>query len=163
VTIFSSIHPRPQKFISNYRYYCSAEALSLKPNTFDAVPRRKSITVFKAGGRWIFKHFFDDREIFRELADYYNKNLYRFEFKTVGERNKALKLLEMRGFDVDLVEDLKGYVVKLPRHSRYAAVLKNSVALIETPEWLIFLMKDQAAVEEAQRLGAKIVEVDVKF
>ena len=37
----------------------------------------------------------------------------------------------MRGFDVDLVEDLKGYAVKLPRHSRHAAVLKNSVALIE--------------------------------
>ena len=119
--------------------------------------------MFKAGGHWIFKHFFDDREIFRELADYYNKDLYRFEFKTIGERNKALKLLEMRGFDVDLVEDLKGYVVKLPRHSRYAAVLKNSVAMIEAPEWRIFLMKDQAAAEEAQRLGAKIVEVDVKF
>ena len=81
----------------------------------------------------------------------------------MGERNKALKLLEMRGFDVDLVEDLKDYAVKLPRHSRYAAVLKNSVAMIETPEWRIFLMKDQAAVEEAQRLGAKMVEVDVKF
>jgi hypothetical protein len=53
-------------------------------------------------------------------------------------------------FDVDLVEDLKGYAVKLPRHSRYAGVLKNSVAMIETPEWHIFPMKDQAAVEEAQ-------------
>ena len=139
------------------------EAFPLQPNTFDVVPRRKSITMFKAAGHWIFKHFFDDREIFQELADYYDKDLYRFEFKTIGERKKALKLLEMRGFDVDLVEDLKGYVVKLPRHSRYAAVLKNSVALIETPEWRIFLMKDLAAAEEAQRQGAKIVEVDVKF
>ena len=64
---------------------------------------------------------------------------------------------------MDLVEDLKGYAVKLPRHSRYAAVLKNSVALIETPEWRIFLMKDQAAVEEAQSQGTKLVEVEVKF
>jgi len=119
--------------------------------------------MFKTAGGWIFKHFFDDREIFRDLADHYNKDLYRFEFKTVGERNKALKLLEMRGFDVDLEEDLRGYVVKLPRHNRYAPVLKNSVAMIETPEWHIFLMKDPAAVEEARRLGAKIVEVDVKF
>jgi len=119
--------------------------------------------VFKAGGHWIFKHFFGDREIFKELADYYNKDLYRFEFKTVGERNKALKLLDMRGFDVDLVEDLKGYVVKLPRYSKYAPVLKISVAMIETPEWRIFLMKDLAAVEEGQKHGAKIVEVDVKF
>jgi hypothetical protein len=62
-----------------------------------------------------------------------------------------------------MVEDLKGYAVKLPRHSRYAAVLKNSVAMIETPEWRIFLKKDLASVEEAQKQGAKIVEVGVKF
>lgn len=54
-------------------------------------------------------------------------------------------------------------MVKLPRYSKYAPVLKNSVAMIETPEWRIFLMKDLAAVEDAQKQGAKIVEVDVKF
>ncbi len=71
--------------------------------------------------------------------------------------------MDLRGFDVELVEDLRGYEVKLPRYSKYAPVLKNSVAMIETPEWRIFLMKDLAAVEEAQKHGAKIVEVDVKF
>jgi len=35
--------------------------------------------------------------------------------------------------------------------------------MIDTPEWRIFLMKDLAAVEEAQMHGAKIIEVDVKF
>jgi hypothetical protein len=59
------------------------------------LPRRKRIIIFKAAGGWVFKHFFDDSAIFRELADHYNKDLYRFEFKTVGERNKALKLLEL--------------------------------------------------------------------
>jgi hypothetical protein len=33
--------------------------------------------------------------------------------------------------------------------------------MIETPEWRIFLMKDLAGVEEAQRQGAKLVEVEV--
>ena len=107
--------------------------------------------MFKAAGGWIFKHFFDDSAIFKELADHYNKDLYRFEFKTVGERNKALKLLELRGFEVELVENLREYAVKLPRYSKYAPVLKISVAMIETPEWRIFLMKDLAAVEEAER------------
>jgi hypothetical protein len=74
----------------------------------------------------------------------------------MGGRNKALKLLEIRGFDVYLVEDLKGYVVKLPRHSRYAAVLKNTVALIETPEWCIFLMKDLAAARGGAEAERKI-------
>jgi hypothetical protein len=42
-------------------------------------------------------------------------------------------------------------------------VLKNSLAQIETDEWRIFLMKDLAAVKEALRKGAKLVEVDVHF
>ena len=41
--------------------------------------------------------------------------------------------------------------------------LKNSVAMIETPEWRIFLMKDLSAAEEAQKQGAKLMEVEVKF
>lgn len=135
----------------------------MQANTFDVTEKRKRVTMFKIGSRWIFKHFFDDKEIFRELADHYDKDNYRFEYKTIGERNKVQKLLELRGFDIDLVEDQKGYVVKLNRYSKYAPVLKNSVAHIETPEWRIFLMKDLAAVEEAQKLGAKMVEVDVKF
>lgn len=44
------------------------------------------------------------------------------------------------------------------RHS-----LKSFVAMIETPEWRIFLMKDLSAAEEAQKQGAKLVEVEVKF
>ena len=63
------------------------------------LPRHKSITMFKVASGWIFKHFFDDSEIFRELADHYSKALYRFEFKIIGERNKALKLLELRVFE----------------------------------------------------------------
>ncbi len=135
----------------------------MQANVFDAVQRKKRINLFKAGNRWIFKYYFEDQEIFRELAEYYDKNGYRFVFKTLGERNKALKILERKGFEIALIENARGYVVKLGRYSRYAPLLKNSVAHIETPEWRIFLMKDLAAVEEALRLGAKLVEVDVKF
>ena len=72
-----------QNITSNYHDNYSAEAFSLQTNTFDVIPRRKRITMFKAGGHWIFKHFFDDRETFRELADHYDKDLYRFEFKRI--------------------------------------------------------------------------------
>lgn len=37
------------------------------------------------------------------------------------------------------------------------------MTMIDTPEWRIFLMKDLAAMEGAQKHGAKIIEVDVKF
>jgi hypothetical protein len=57
----------------------------------------------------------------------------------VSARNQALKLLERSGFDYDLIEDLEGYVVKLPKSAKYAHVLKNSVAVKETADERIFL------------------------
>jgi hypothetical protein len=131
-------------------------------NAIPVVPK-KSITIIKAGSHWIFKHFFKDRETFLELADYYDRDGYRFVLKTPGERNLVQKLLEQRGFAVELVENSRGYVVKLSHKSRYAGVLKNSLAQIETSEWRIFLMKDQNAVKEALQQGAKLVTVDVQF
>ena len=47
--------------------------------TFDVVPKRKRIIVFKLGNLWVFKQFFDNRELFTALLDYYNKDQYRFE------------------------------------------------------------------------------------
>ncbi len=128
------------------------------PNTFDVIPKRKHITVFKLGKLWVFKYFFDDKTLFQALLGNYNKDQYRFEFTSIGARNNALKLLERSGFDYDLVADLKGYVVKLPKSAKYAQILKNSVAFKETANERIFLMKDLAAIEEAVGLGAKLYE-----
>ena len=132
-------------------------------NTFDVIERRKHITIFKLGKLWVFKQFFDNHELFNALLDYYNKDQYRFEFKSTGARNTTLKLLKRNGFDYDLVEDLKGYVVQLPKSAKYAQVLKNSVAFKETANERVFLMKDLAAVEEAVGLGAKVYEGEISF
>ena len=131
--------------------------------TFDVIPKRTHITFFKLGKLWVFKQFFDNHELFNALQYYYNKDLYRFEFKSIGARNNALKLLERNGFDYDLVEDMNGYVVQLPKSAKYAQILKNSVSFKETANERIFLMKDLAAVEEAVSLGAKIVDGEVAF
>lgn len=112
---------------------------------------------------WVFKYFFEDKELFKAFLGWYNKDLYRFEFKSLGSRNQALKLLEKSGLDYDLVENLSGYVVKLPKSAKYAQVLKNSVAAKETANDRLFLMKDLAAVEEAVSLGAKVYEDEVTF
>ena len=111
-------------------------------STLDAVPKRKCISVFKVGKLWLFKVFFDNRELFEALLDHYNKDLYRFEFKSTGARNNALKL---------------------PKFAKYAQILKNSVASKDTARERLFLMKDLSAVEEAVGLGAKIVEGYVVF
>ena len=135
----------------------------LKFAPFDITKRRKGIKVFKVGKLWIFKHFFEDKEIFKALVNYFNQDQYRYEFKSIGARNNALKIMEQNGIDYDLVEDLTGYVVKLPKFSKYAPILKNSIATKETATERLFLMKDLASVEEAAGLGAKITEEKVSF
>ena len=135
----------------------------MMPNTFDVIPKRKRLVVFKVGKLWVFKQFFDNHELFNVLLDYYNKDQYRFEFKSIGARNNALKILERNGFDYDLVEDLQSYVVKLPKIAKYAQILNNSAPTKETATERIFLMKDLAAVEEALSLGAEKIEGDVAF
>jgi hypothetical protein len=135
----------------------------LKFASFDITKRRHRINIFKVGKLWLFKHFFDDTDMFKALVDYYNHDQYRFEFKSIGGRNNALKILEQNGFDYDIIEDFTGYVVKLPKFSKYAPILKNSVATKETATERIFLMKDLAAVEEAVSLDAKIAEENVSF
>lgn len=133
------------------------------PDVAPPAAPKKSITIVKAGRHWMFKQFFEDKDIFRELADYYDKDGYRFVLRTPGEKNLVQKLLERRGFEVILAESSRGYVVKLSRQSRYAGVLKNSLAIIETDEWRVFLMKDRASAMQALHQGAKLVEVDVQF
>ena len=61
------------------------------------------------------------------------------------------------------IEDLKGYVVQLPKSAKYAQILKNSVAFKETANERVFLMKDLAAGEEAVGLGAKVYEGVISF
>jgi hypothetical protein len=51
-------------------------------------------------------------------------------------------------------------MVKLSRYSKYAPLLKNSLSHMETSDWRIFLMKGQAAVEEATRMGAEMHQGD---
>jgi hypothetical protein len=129
-------------------------------NTFDVIQRPKKIILFKLGKLWVFKHFFDDKAIFKAFAESYNEDKFRFEFKTFGARNQALKILDRAGFDYELVEDLSPFVVKISRYSRYAPLLKNSISFMETADWRQFLMKDSAAVEEAVRMGAELYQGD---
>jgi hypothetical protein len=132
----------------------------MQPNTFDVIQRNKKINLFKLGKIWVFKHFFDDKAIFKALAENYNEDKFRFEFKTFGAGNQALKILEKAGFDYELVEDLRPFLVKISRYSKYAPLLKNSISFMETADWRIFLMKDSVAVEEAVRMGAEPYQGD---
>jgi hypothetical protein len=123
---------------------------------FNVQKKRNRINVFKIGKIYVFKHFFDDKEIFKGLVDFYNSELFRFEMKNAGARNKVMKFLDMKGgFDVYIIEDPADFMVKIGKDKKYAGILRNSVDFRETNDARIFIMKDIAAVEEAISLGAE--------
>jgi len=116
---------------------------------------RKKINVFKIGKRYCFKYYFANRQIFTELSPYYNKEKYRFECGTAGERNKIIKYLWKVGFDVTIVEDLHEYIIKIDRMKPYVSILKDSIEQAEIGRDRIFLMKDMNSVEYAIKQGAE--------
>jgi hypothetical protein len=105
---------------------------------------------FKNGNKWVFKYFFDDKSIFRELANYYSRSNYCFEMSSIQDRDKVKALLESKGFDVQIVEDTSDFLVRIPKNQKYAPILKNSVANWLENEWRIFLMKDKISAELAE-------------
>jgi hypothetical protein len=127
----------------------------MSSSTSDAEYKQKKIDIFKIGGLWCFKYFFGDKEIFKELLEYYNQDKYRFELATVGERNKMMKYLERKGFELALIENPSDYSVKIDRAKRYAPILKNSIDHKEEEKIRIFIMKDLASVKEALENGAE--------
>ncbi|RCV64735.1 hypothetical protein C5S53_07220 [Methanophagales archaeon] len=126
--------------------------------TFDIEPeKKKKLNFFKIGKIWCFKYFFDDKEIFNDLLEYYNRVKYRFELGSVGARNKIMKYLEKKGFGPVLIEDTSAYTVKIDRFKKYGTILRNSIDYDEKGTDRIFVMNDFVSVEDAIANGAERV------
>jgi len=76
--------------------------------------------------------------------------------KTAGERNKVMKLLDMKGYDPTLIEDPATFTVEINRYQNYAELLKNSVESYPLRDKMVLVMKDMAGVEQAIALGAVV-------
>ncbi len=125
--------------------------------TFDITEKRPCINIFKLGGAYYFKHFFDDHELFRELEPFYEKAQYRFRMATAGERNKVMKLLDKKGYDTNLIEDPSLFTVEISRYQKYGELLKNSVESYPLRDKIVLVMKDMAWVEQAVAMGAMVI------
>ncbi|MBE0524679.1 MAG: hypothetical protein IBX40_10155 [Methanosarcinales archaeon] len=77
---------------------------------FDVTEKRPCINIFKIGNAYYFKHFLNDPDLFRELEPYYEKPRYRFRTATAGERNKVMKLLDKKGYEPTLIEDITPFL-----------------------------------------------------
>lgn len=122
--------------------------------SFDLTEKRSCINIFKLSGAYYFKQFFDDRELFRELEPFYEKQRYRFKMPTAGERNKVMKILDRNGYDPTLIEDPAPYTVEISKNQKHGELLKNSVESYPLRDKIIFVMKDMVWVEQALAMGA---------
>jgi len=100
----------------------------------------RDYNIFKIGGIWCFKHFFNDREVFNELSGYYNHEKYRFELKNIEERKEVINYLEDKGFEITLIENSSDYTVKISKYNEYREILKNSIEAYESGRDKIFIM-----------------------
>jgi hypothetical protein len=123
-----------------------------------------TINVFAVGGTYLFKHYFEQDEVFDALRPYYKEDDYRFEvpqdaFKEVRET------LEDHFFEPVVIRDLEPFCVVYPKYAEHPDVLfKASVLQRSHRDHHVFLMKDQLSVEQAVNNGATELaesEVDV--
>jgi hypothetical protein len=122
---------------------------------FDVEAER--INVFPVGDEYLFTHFFDQKDVFNELREYYNESEYRFEIPR-GDFDEVREFLEEQYFDPVVVEDLKQFSVVKEKYTEYSEILKNSVANWERRNHRFFLMKDELSTKEAVEQGATKIE-----
>ncbi len=109
---------------------------------FDVTEKRPRINIFKLSGAYYFKYFFDDPELFRELGSFYEKQRYRFKMPMLGERNKVMKLLDRKGYDLTIIEDPAPYTVEISKSQKYGELLKNSINSYPLRDKIVLIMKD---------------------
>lgn len=87
----------------------------------------ETIVVFHLDDEFLFSHYFERRDVFRELSEYYNSEEYRFEvpetqFESLQQRLRA------EYYELRVVDNPGRYCVVVEKYDKHAAILRDSVA-----------------------------------
>ncbi len=112
------------------------------------------INLFHIHRKYIFKHYFDESNLFRDLRDYYDRSEYRFEVDE-DEVDYVVEKLEEYGYRAHIVErnEISDYTLIIGRYDKQGDLLKNSVEVIELGDEKALVMKSRVAKEEAMDRG----------
>jgi hypothetical protein len=119
--------------------------------TFDV--DREEITAFELDGRYIFKQYFDNDDLFQELEHYYNSDNYRFEVPD-WELSEVRQILDNYFYELETVDNIADYCVVQPKEADSSTIHRNAVASQRHGNHDIFLMKDKLSVRQAVEQGA---------
>lgn len=123
--------------------------------TFDI--ETEEITVFKIGDKYIFKTYFDEDQLFKQLEKYYNDNKYRFEIPE-SDLGRVRQILENYYYELDVTGSVEDYCVVVDRKSKSANTLSNSVIKKQRGQHEILVMKDELSKRQAVEKDAVILE-----
>lgn len=125
---------------------------------------RTRINAFHVGDAYLFRHYFEDDDVFDELKRYYSAYDYRFEVPE-SRFGRVQRRLDERGFALAEVPDPAPFVVVKRKYTAHPRVLfKGSVLHRSRGQFNCFVMKDRASVDEAVAEGARrLADTDVEL
>lgn len=120
------------------------------------------IFVFELDGTYVFKHYFEREDVFEAVADYYDREAYRFEVPRREWGDVAATLREFF-YEPEVVEDVDDFVVVKEAYTEHAEILKHSVANWSRRGYNFFLMKEPHWVERAVQAheATRVAETDL--
>lgn len=114
----------------------------------------EQINTFEVDESYLFKHYFDQEDIFDRLKKYYNNHQYRFEIPP-KEFDSVRAFLSDYGYGIVVVDVSEEFVVVVKQYTDHPEnIFKESIIQRTVDGFNYFLMTDQVATEEAIRDGA---------
>jgi hypothetical protein len=115
------------------------------------------VNVFEVNETYLFKHYFDDEDVFDRLKQYYNNQQYRFEVPP-DEFDDLRSFLAEHGYGLVVVDAIDEFAVVVEKYSAHPEnIFKQSVIQRSANGYNCFLMTSQAAVEQAVHEGAALL------
>jgi hypothetical protein len=114
----------------------------------------EQVNIFEIDGVYLFKHYFDGKDVFNRLKRFYNNSQYRFEVPA-DEFEEIRAFLTDYGYDLVVVEAVAKYAVVVEKYTAHPeGIFKDSVIQRSTDGYNCFLLTDQYAVAGAVAEGA---------
>jgi len=125
---------------------------------------QERVNVFPVDERYLFKHYFDNDEIFDRLRQYYNNQQYRFEVPD-DDFDEIQEFLSEFGYALVVVDAVKEFTVVVRKYTEHPEnIFKDSVVQRSEGDYTVFVMTDQATVEQAVLQDATpLPEADVEL
>ncbi len=116
---------------------------------------RTRINAFHVGEAYLFRHYFEDDDVFDDLRRYYSSYDYRFEVPE-SRFGRVERVLDEHGYALAKVPDPEPFAVVKRKYTDHPKVLfKKSVFHRSLGRFNCFVMTDQGAVDEAVEAGAR--------